>query len=192
MELNNKKIGFAMTGSYCTFDIALNSLKELKDAGADIYPILSFNAANTDTRFMKCSQLKEKLKELTGKEPICTIVDAEPIGPKKLLDLLIVAPATGNSIAKIALGLTDTPVTMAVKAHLRNSKPVLIAISTNDALSANAKNLGILMNTKNIYFVPFTQDDCYKKCTSLISDMSKIVEAAQYALDGEQLQPLIY
>ncbi len=192
MELKNKRIGFAMTGSYCTFEIVLDALKNLCSKGADVFPILSFNAASTDTRFMKASDLHEKLLELTGKKPITTIVEAEPIGPKKLLDLLIIAPATGNSMAKIALGVTDTPVTMAAKAHLRNERPVLIAVSTNDALSANAKNLGILLNTKNIFFVPFSQDDCVKKCTSLVSDMLRIEEASKAALNNEQLQPLIY
>lgn len=185
------KTGFAITGSFCTFDVVLKELKKLCETGADVMPILSYNTATTDTRFMKCEDLKSRVKEMTGRAPVETIVDAEPIGPKKLLDLLIVAPCTGNTMAKIASGVTDTPVTMAVKGQLRNGRPVLIAVSTNDGLSANAKNLGMLLNTKNVFFVPFRQDSYDKKSSSLVAEMSMIIPAAESALEFTQLQPVL-
>lgn len=185
------KTGFAITGSYCTFDIVLKELKKISEAGADIYPILSFNTARTDTRFMKSADLRAVVEELAGRPAIDNIVEAEPIGPKKMLDLLIVAPCTGNTLAKIASGVTDTPVTMAVKGQLRNERPVLIAVSTNDGLSANAKNLGLLLNTKNVFFVPFRQDNYTKKSNSLVAEMTGIIPAAESALEYRQLQPVL-
>lgn len=189
--LEGLNIGFALTGSYCTFDAVLPELKKLCGTGANVIPILSFNTAKTDTRFIKSTDLKKVIKEITGKDAIETIEGAEPIGPKKLLDLLIIAPCTGNTLAKIAQAVTDTPVTMAAKAQLRNERPVLIAVSTNDGLSANAKNLGILLNTRHIFFVPFRQDNYILKSNSLVAEMALITDAARSALQGKQLQPII-
>ncbi len=191
MELTGKRIGFAMTGSFCTYQAVLPVVKTLVESGADVTPILSFNASRLDTRFMRAADLKLYLNETTGKAAIDDLVSAEPIGPKKLLDLLIIAPCTGNTLAKLALGVTDTPVLLAAKAHLRNQSPVLIAVSTNDALAANAKNIGILLNTRHIYFVPYRQDNHKKKETSIVAEMNLIVEAAKSALDGKQIQPLM-
>ncbi len=191
MELSGKRIGFAITGSFCTYSRIMPAIKQLVELGADVTPILSFNAASFDTRFIKAAEFKHFLTLTTKKEIIEDIVTAEPIGPKKLLDLLIIAPCTGNSLAKLAAGVTDTPVLLAAKAHLRNARPVLIAVSTNDALSANAKNLGILLNTRNIYFVPMRQDDSEKKCTSVVADMDMIIPAAEHALEGKQIQPVL-
>lgn len=191
MLLDGVKVGIAITGSFCTFETILIEIKRLVDEGADVYPIMSFNTNNLDTRFGKAQDWKEKIKELTGKEIISTIEDAEPIGPKGYLDILIIAPCTGNTLAKIANAVTDTPVSMAWKAHLRNNKPVVVAISTNDGLSGNAKNIGMLLNMKNVYFVPFGQDDAIKKCNSLIAKYEMIVPTLQEALVGKQIQPLL-
>jgi len=191
MELAGKRIGFAVTGSFCTFSQILPVVKQLVEAGADVTPILSFNASWLDTRFFKAEDFKRILIETTGHDIIDDLPRAEPIGPKKLLDLLIIAPCTGNTLAKLALGVTDTPVLLAAKAHLRNSGPVLIAVSTNDALAANAKNLGVLLNTRHVYFVPYRQDDSRKKCASIVADMAMIPLAAEMALDGSQIQPVM-
>jgi len=191
MELTGKRIGFAITGSFCTYGMIMPVIKELTEVGAKVTPILSYNAANHDTRFMKASDLKLFLTQTTGKEIVDDLIKAEPIGPKKLLDLLIIAPCTGNTLAKLALGITDTPVLLAAKAHLRNQAPVLIAVSTNDALAANAKNIGLLLNTRHIYFVPYRQDNHQKKDTSIVADMNLITEAAKSALDGKQMQPVM-
>lgn len=191
MELTGKRIGFALTGSFCTYGVVLPVIKALVESGAAVTPILSFNAANHDTRFMKASDLRIFLEETTGQPILDDLVKVEPIGPKKLLDLLIIAPCTGNTLAKLALGITDTPVLLAAKAHLRNQAPVLIAVSTNDALAANAKNMGVLLNTRHIYFVPYRQDDNKKKQASIVSDMQLIIDAAKSALDGKQAQPLM-
>jgi dipicolinate synthase subunit B len=166
-------------------------IKTLVESGAEVTPILSYNAASHDTRFMKAADLKSFLKETTGRQIVDDLIKAEPIGPQKLLDLVIIAPCTGNTLAKLALGITDTPVLLAAKAHLRNQAPVLIAVSTNDALAANAKNLGLLLNTRYIYFVPYRQDNNKKKETSIVADMNLIVDAAKSALDGKQLQPIM-
>ncbi len=191
MKLAGKRVGFAITGSFCTFGLILPVIDQMVKAGAVVTPILSFNAAGLDTRFFAAEEFKRVLKQTTGAEIIDDLVRAEPIGPKKLLDLIIIAPCTGNTLAKLALGVTDTPVLLAAKAHLRNSSPVLIAVSTNDALSANAKNLGTLLNTRHIYFVPYRQDDSKKKCTSIVADMEMIIAAAESALDGRQIQPVM-
>lgn len=190
MDLYNKEIGFAVTGSYCTFDLVIPQIRKLKEMGAKLHPIVSENVSKTDTRFMTAEDLYEKLQCITGREVIDTIVKAEPIGPHSLFDLLIVAPCTGNTICKIALGITDTPVVMAVKAHLRNQSPVLLAVATNDALGASAKNIGVLMNTRNIFFVPMSQDNYVKKASSMVADMDLIPKAASLALEGKQLQPI--
>lgn len=191
MELAGKRIGFAITGSFCTYGLIVPVIESLVKAGAQVLPILSFNAAKLDTRFFKADDLKNTLIEITGNDIIDDLVKAEPIGPKKLLDLVIIAPCTGNTLAKFALGITDTPVLLAAKAHLRNAQPVLIAVSTNDALSANAKNMGLLLNTRHVFFVPYRQDDSAKKCTSVVADMSQIENAAKLALEGRQIQPVM-
>jgi len=191
MGLAGKRIGFAVTGSFCTFAQILPQVKALVDAGAAVTPILSYNASRLDTRFFKAEDFKRTLKEITGHDIIDDLPRAEPIGPKKLLDLVIIAPCTGNTLAKLALGITDTPVLLAAKAHLRNASPVLIAVSTNDALAANAKNLGLLLNTRNLYFVPYRQDDSVKKYASIVADMMLIPEAAALALEGKQMQPVM-
>jgi dipicolinate synthase subunit B len=187
-----KTAGFAITGSFCTFDDAIPQMEKLKAAGFDIVPIMSQIAYETDTRFGLAENFRNKVKEITGRDIIHTIFDAEPIGPKSLLDILVIAPATGNTMSKIANGINDTPVTMAAKAHLRNGKPVVIAAATNDALSAAAQNIGRLFNVKNIYFVPMQQDDIIKKPTSLIADFEQIVPTVEAALQGKQLQPVFY
>ena len=191
MDLSGVKVGFALTGSFCTFSAVLPEIKNLAEAGADITPIMSETARNTDTRFGKAEDFASEIEEITGKKIISKITEAEPIGPKSLLDIVIIAPCTGNTISKLANGITDSSVTMSAKAHLRNGKPVLIAVSTNDGLAASGKNLGTLLNTKNIFFVPFGQDDYIKKPTSLVADMKQIVPACSLALHRRQLQPII-
>ena len=152
---------------------------------------MSFNASNISTRFGTAEQNRTKLKTICGHDIIDSIEAAEPIGPKKLLDILVVAPCTANTLAKLALGITDTPVTMAVKSHLRNSKPVVIAVSTNDALAGCAKNIGMLQNYKNYYFVPYSQDNFRSKPNSIVADFSKISETIEAAIEGRQLQPIL-
>lgn len=191
MDLKNKKIGFAMCGSFCTFKRALEALGSLIDEGAEVFPIMSETSYKTDTRFGSAKFFIDEIESMTGKKIIKSVKEAEPIGPKNLLDLLIVLPCTGNSLAKIAGGIADTSVTMAIKAHLRNRKPVLIAVSTNDGLGTAAKNIGHLLNCKNIYFLPLAQDDCIKKPNSIVADFNKVIPAAKQALDGNQLQPLL-
>ena len=183
--------GYAMCGSFCTISDSLSALRKLATTGMNIIPIMSPVVFSTDTRFTEHLSLQKEVREITGNDIIHTIEGAEPIGPKKLLDILIVAPCTGNTIGKLANGITDTSVTMAIKAHLRNQRPVVLAIATNDALSASAKNIGTLMNVKNIYFVPFSQDNAISKPTSMIADFSKICETVEAALKGIQLQPLL-
>lgn len=185
------RIGFAMTGSYCTFQSVFAALERLSKDFENIQPIMSENVFSTDSRFGTAEEFKNRMKEICGKEIINSITAAEPIGPKGLLDLLIIAPCTGNTIAKLAGGITDSAVTMAAKAHLRNNRPLLLAVSTNDGLSGNAGNIGNLLNRKNIYFVPFGQDDFVNKPTSLTAKFDMISDAAKAALHGEQLQPLI-
>lgn len=190
-SIQNKNIGFAITASYCTFSKILEPISILVDAGANIIPILSYNASNLDSRFYKAADFKEEIRKITGRDVIDTIAGAEPIGPKATLDLLIVAPCTGNTLAKLAGGITDTPVTMACKAHIRNKRPILIGISTNDGLSANASNLGKLINTKEYYFIPFHQDDGIKKPCSLIARWDMMLPAVKSCFDHIQLQPMI-
>lgn len=191
-KLNKLNIGFALTGSFCTFSKAMETLKELQDEGHNIFPIMSFNAFSTDTRFGKAEFFRTEAEKICSRPVISTICKAEPIGPQKLLDILIIEPCTGNTLAKLSSGITDTPVTLAAKAHLRNARPLLIAVSTNDALSGTAKNIGNLLNYKNIYFVPFNQDDADNKPASMVSDFSKTKDAMYAALNGKQLQPIIY
>lgn len=190
-SLEGIKIGVAMCGSFCTFSKAFEQMIKLKAAGAELTPIMSYHAATLDTRFGTAEENIMTAENICGRGVINTIPLAEPVGPKKMFDLLIVCPCTGNTMAKLAAGITDTPVTMAVKSHLRNGRPVLIASATNDALSASAKNIGALLNIKNIYFVPFKQDDFVKKPRSAVADFSMIPEAAKAALNGRQLQPIL-
>jgi dipicolinate synthase subunit B len=191
MKLEGKRIGFALTGSFCTFDTALDCLTDMVNGGAQATAILSYATDQTDTRFNTAAGLKQALADLTSERIIRTLTEAEPIGPKQLFDLLVVLPATGNTLAKIAYGITDTPVTMAVKSHLRNNRPVLLGISTNDALGNNAKNIGQLLNTKHIYFVPFGQDDPIQKPKSMVFYRQAVIAAAEEALENRQLQPLV-
>lgn len=192
MEEKNIRLGFAITGSFCTFSIVLKEMEKLVNLGYKIVPIFSYNARDLDTRFFKASDFRKEVKRITNNEPIDTIQGAETIGPNNLVDIMVVAPCTGNTLSKIALAITDTPVTMSVKAHLRNNKPVVIAISTNDALGLNLKNIGTLITTKNVYFVPFEQDNYSKKPNSLISNYSLIEKAVEKANKGIQLQPIIF
>lgn len=189
--MKNLKVGYAMCGSFCTLKRAVEEIKVLKEKDFDIYPIMSPITYSTDTRFGKASDFISEVEEICGKKIICTVKEAEPIGPKGLLDVLVISPCTGNTLGKIANGITDSSVSMAAKAHLRNGRPLVLTIATNDALSASAKNIGSLMNTKNVYFVPFGQDDAFKKPTSLISDFSLIYDTVISALDGKQLQPIL-
>lgn len=191
MELRDKRVGVALTGSFCTFSKVFGAIDKLAQTGADIYPIMSETSAATDTRFGRAEDFIKRFEAVSGKQVIRTIAQAEPIGPKGLLDLLIVVPCTGNTAAKLAWGVTDTSVTMAVKAHLRNSRPVLIGISTNDGLGNAAKNIGMLQNSKNIYMIPYRQDDHEHKPNSLVADFDLMVSAAEKALDGCQLQPVL-
>ncbi|MBQ3226257.1 MAG: dipicolinate synthase subunit B [Clostridia bacterium] len=191
MTLEGKNIGFAMTGSFCTFSTVFQALPLLLETGANIIPILSPNAQTISTGFGTAEENIAKLESLCGKKSIKTIAEAEPIGPKKLLDALIIAPCTGNTLAKIAGGITDTSVTMAAKSTIRNSRPVILAVSTNDGLGGSAKNIGLLLNMKNIYFAPFGQDDPVKKKNSLVADMQRLAETTELALDGIQIQPLL-
>lgn len=183
-------IGYALTGSFCTHKRSLEVLRALADYGHELLPIVSDCVYSTDTRFGTSSSLCEELKKITGKEIIHTVVDAEPLGPKIHLDAMIISPCTGNTLAKLARGITDTPVTMAAKAHLRSNRPLVIALSSNDALSANLQSIGILLERKHVYFVPLSQDDPRGKPHSLVCDFSLVHETLKHALCGEQLQPI--
>lgn len=184
-------IGFAFTGSYCTFSKTFSAVRGLVEAGIKVLPIFSERSAITDTRFGKADEFIKKIEEITDKCAICTIADAEPIGPKKLIDVLVIAPCTGNTIAKLANGIADTSVTLAAKSHLRNNRPIVIAVSTNDGLGGNAVNIGKLLARKNIYMVPFGQDDCIEKENSLVADFNLILPTIEAALSHKQLQPLL-
>ena len=189
--MENITLGYAFCGSFCTVKNSLKALEELSRLNIKIKPIMSNIVYTTDTRFIAADELKAKVEALCNEPIIHTISGAEPIGPKNLLDVLVVAPCTGNTLSKIALGITDTPVTMAVKAHLRNNKPVILGIASNDSLGATAKNIGLLHNTKNIYFVPYSQDDPHNKTNSLVCDFSLIKETIEQALKGRQIQPVM-
>lgn len=183
-------VGFAMCGSFCTFEKTKEQIRLLKEKGINVIPVMSFNAYSTDTRFGKAADHIEEIESITDNKIISTLADAEPVGPKKLFDILVIEPCTGNTIAKLANGITDTPVTLAAKAHLRNDRPLLIAVSTNDALSASAVNTGRLLNTKNVYFVPMRQDDSEKKPRSIVADFEKTYDAILSAVNGKQIQPI--
>lgn len=182
-------IGYAICGSFCTHEESLSTLEALART-YDIIPILSYNAARTDTRFGKAADLIERVTAVTGREPIMTIEDAEPLGPKIPLDALVISPCTGNTLAKIANAITDTPVTMAAKAHLRGEGTLLIALASNDAMAANLSNIGTVLGRKNIYFVPMRQDDVVKKPHSLVADWRLLPDALAAALDRRQCRPL--
>ncbi len=190
-RLDNVKIGVVVTGSHCTIGEMLPQLEKLCRTGARVITILSYVADQTDNRFYQAEDLKKKIQAITGQPIINTIVGAEPIGPKRLLDIIVVMPATGNTIAKLANGIVDTPALMAIKAQLRNQHPVVIAVSTNDGLGLNAKNIGILLNTKNIYFVPFRQDSPQEKNNSLQADLALVNDTVVEALQGKQIQPVL-
>lgn len=189
--MNGLRIGFALCGSFCTISKAMEQMRLLQEKGAQILPILSETVSATDTRFGTAKQLKQDIFDITGVTAIDTVKGAEPIGPKGLLDALVIAPATGNTIAKIAGAVTDTAVTMAAKATLRNEKPVVVCTATNDGLGASAKNIGILMAMRGIYLVPLRQDDPVKKPTSVVADFSQLLPTLREALAGRQIQPLL-
>ena len=191
MNLENVKIGFTLTGSFCTFSKVIPKIKELKNKNADIIPIMSYNAYNLDTKFGKAEDFIIEIENITGKKIIHTIQDSEPIGAKKLTDILIIAPCSGNTIAKLANDIIDTPATMAAKSHLRNNRPIVIATSTNNALSGNAENIGKLLNRKNYYFVPFKQDNPITKPRSIVFNVEYIIKTIEYALEGEQISPIL-
>ena len=191
MKKYDTTVGLAITGSFCTFDKITLVIKALVEDGAHVIPIFSENAQTLDTRFGQAEKFVKQIEELTGHEAIRTIEAAEPIGPKGYLDVLAIAPCTGNTMAKLCNGITDTPVLMAAKAHLRNEKPLVLSMSTNDALGMNLKNIGMLMNMKHIYFVPFGQDNYRKKPNSMIAHVDLLGETIDAALEGRQLQPIV-
>jgi dipicolinate synthase subunit B len=191
MRLKGLKIGFALTGSHCTAEEVISQVQSIIGEGAEVFAIVSYAVDSTDTRFGTADNWKKKLVDVTGKDIINTIVRAEPVGPEKMFDLLVVAPCTGNTLAKLANAITDTPVLMAIKSHLRNLRPVVLAISTNDGLGMNAKNIGLLLNTKNVYMVPFGQDSPSGKPNSLKSSMELIADTILAAMQGRQVQPVL-
>ncbi len=191
MRVKDKTVGFAVTGSFCTFEKVFPNVKLLIEKGAEVVPIMSEISYTMDTRFGTAESNINFLEKTTGKKVLRYINEVEPIGPKKMLDVLVIAPCTGNTLAKIANGIADSSVTLAVKSHLRNKRPVVVAISSNDSLGNNAKNIGCLANMKNIYLVPFRQDDCIEKENSLVAEMELIVPTIEMALEGKQFQPLI-
>lgn len=191
MDIKGKKIGFAVTGSFCTLNRALNAAQSLKKAGAELYPIFSDSVWQMNTKFGLAAEWEQRFSSLCGREVIKTIVEAEPIGPGNFLDIMAVVPCSGNTLSKMAHGITDGPVLMAVKAHLRNQKPVALAVSTNDGLGRSMQNIATLMGSKNIYMVPFSQDDPAKKPYSLVADMEATKATVESALDGIQIQPIL-
>lgn len=191
MNMDGKTVGFAFCGSYCTFDKAMETLEKVHAQYGDVYPIVSERTAATDTRFGAAHDFMREMQRICDRRVIDSIKAAEPIGPRGLLDVMVICPCTGNTLAKLAGGITDSSVTMAAKAHLRNGRPLIIAISTNDGLSASARNLGTLLDKKHVYFVPFRQDDPERKPNSLVADFSLVPAAIEAALQGQQLQPLL-
>jgi dipicolinate synthase subunit B len=191
MSFKDLHVGFAVTGSFCTFAKVLPAMEELVWLGARVQPIFSPVVCREDTRFFKADDFRQRVQTITGNVPWSSFVEVEPIGPKGLLDLLLIAPCTGNTMGKLAQGIIDTPVAMAAKSHLRNDRPVVLAISTNDGLTGSAANLGLLLNRKHFYFVPFGQDDPKGKPHSLVAHMDQIVITCQRAIQGQQLEPLL-
>lgn len=188
---NGQTVGLAFTGSFCTYEKIKGVVKRLVEEGYRVIPIFSNSAQTVNCRFGDAADFVKEIQQITGERGIFTIQEAEPIGPKAFLDILVIAPCTGNTMAKLCAGITDTPVLMAAKAHMRNDKPVVIALSTNDALGASLKNIGMLMNTKNIYFVPFGQDDFEKKPKSMIAHLDDLEQTMEKAREGKQLQPVV-
>lgn len=191
-SLNNIKIGVALCGSFCTYEKVISQIKEMVFEGANVFPIMSFNSSSMDTRFGKSDEFLKQLYTITNNNVITTIQMAEEVGPKDMFDILVIAPCTGNTLGKLANAITDTPVLMACKSHLRNNKPVVIALATNDGLGMSMKNIGILINTKNIYFVPFEQDNYIKKPNSIVAIMEELIPSIKKAILGKQIQPVIY
>ena len=191
MIFNGLKIGVALTGSFCTFKIVIPEIEKLIKQGAEVLPIMSYNAYNLDTKFGKAKDFISQIEDITGKNIIHTIQDAEPIGPKHLIDILVIVPCSGNTIAKLANDITDTPVTMATKSNLRCGNSVVIGVSTNNGLGNNAVNIGKLLNYKNIYFIPFRQDNPITKPNSLVFDKNYIQKTIEMALKKEQIQPIL-
>lgn len=191
MNWHGKTVGYALSGSHCTFAEVMPQIQRFIDYGAKVVPIVSNTIMTTDTRFGTSESWQKQLKDITGNDIISTIVEAEPLGPSKLLDVVVIAPCTGNTTSKLANAQTDSAVLMAAKAQMRNQKPVVLAISTNDGLGLNAANIAKLINAKNIYFVPFGQDNPFQKPNSLVARMDLIVEACEAALEGRQLQPMV-
>ena len=191
MILKNKNIGFCLTGSFCTFKNTILQMKELVKEEANILPIMSYNAYKLNSKFGKSKEFIEEIEKITNNKIVHTIEDAEPIGPKHLTDIMIIAPCTGNTMAKLSNGIVDTPVLMAAKSHLRNGNPLIIAPSTNDGLSNSAENIGKLLNRKNFFFVPFRQDNPITKPRSIVFDAKYIKKTLEYALEGEQVQPIL-
>lgn len=189
--LKGKRIGFGFTGSHCTYEEVMPQLEQIVNTGATVVPIVSYTLQTTNTRFGKATDWMKTIETITEQKPICSLVEAEPLGPKEPLDCMVIAPLTGNSLSKLANALTDSPVLMAAKATMRNLKPVVVAVSTNDGLGLNGSNIMKLMSAKNIYFVPFGQDDPIKKPNSLVADMTKIVETVKAAMGGKQIQPVL-
>lgn len=190
--MQNITAGFALTGSFCTFTRAVKQIENLVSKNINVLPIMSFNAATLDTRFGKAENFIYEIEKITGNRIIRTIPDAEPIGPKNLIDILIILPCTGNTLAKLASGIYDTPVTLAAKSHLRNQKPVLLGVSSNDSLSSSAKNIGTLLNCKHYYFVPMSQDAPDKKPFSVVCDFERVYDAMLEALNEKQMEPIIF
>ena len=191
MEVKNKKIGFVLTGSFCTFSKTIPQMKKLKKLGAELLPIMSFNSYELDTKFGKAEDFIKEIENICEKNIIHTIQGAEPIGPSHLTDIMIVAPASGNTMSKLACDIIDTPATMAVKSHLRNNLPVVIAPSTNNGLGANMTSIAALINRRNYYFVPFKQDNPLTKPRSIVFDPEYILKTIELALDGEQIEPIL-
>lgn len=191
MSFEGVKIGFVFTGSFCTFSKVIPKMKLLVKSGAKIIPIMSFNSYNLDTKFGKAKDFIEKIENITGNSIIHSITDAEPIGPKNMADIMIIAPCSGNTMAKLSYDIIDTPATMAAKSHLRNNRPLVIAPSTNNGLSGNAENIGRLLNRKNYYFVPFRQDNPITKPRSIVFDEEYIIKTLEYALNNEQISPIL-
>lgn len=191
MELRGIKIGFVLTGSFCTFQKTIPKMKELIKEEAEILPIMSYNSYKMDTKFGKAKDFINEIEEITGKEIIHTIQGAEPIGPKKKTDIMVIAPCSGNTMAKLACDIIDTPAVMAAKSHLRNNRALVIAPSTNNGLSGNAENIGKLLNRRNYYFVPFKQDNPITKPRSIVFDEEYLIKTIKFALDGEQISPIL-
>ncbi len=191
MKLEGKRIGFVFTGSFCTFRKTIDQLKNIIELKAEVLPIMSNNSYTMDTKFGKAQDFIDEIEEITGRKILHTIQEVEPLGPKDMLDIIVVAPATGNTIAKLANDIVDGPAPMAVKSVLRRERPVVIAVSTNNGLSASGENIGKLLNRKHYYFVPFKQDNPITKPRSLVFDPTYLIKTIEYALDGEQIQPIL-